>query len=394
MSILFLDKIGQKVGQKTSVQDDYYIFPVGNVYYVKFRDPVTRKLNSKKTTGLRSKTLAKQWAREEWSRRCALAGTSDTLLGDYAAFFFTGLENDPYELRIKAENRKIGVRTRRWYRSDLEDYILPDPICQKSIALITRVDSIDFRDRLIAQHGFTRKAKRIFQPYKNIIHTALEKGLINTDPVIRLDVSYTKQKRTATTIDNINALMKPEYWDNQTLRLAALTTGMLGLRAGETRAIRWKDLLPETNAALVVRNIIDTEGEKLPKWDKKRSTIYPKKLQELLEPLRGDPEDRVFEITPNHPISYKALRLAFNKAVKKAGIPKITLHGLRHSIQTALRGEGVNRELLRATFGWASEDVQDEYTHPELYNLSPQLEATDKLFDTITNKKGATHGKK
>jgi hypothetical protein len=32
------------MGQSLTVQDDFYIFPVGNVFYVKFRDPATRKL--------------------------------------------------------------------------------------------------------------------------------------------------------------------------------------------------------------------------------------------------------------------------------------------------------------------------------------------------------------
>jgi integrase len=72
-----------------------------------------------------------------------------------------------------------------------------------------------------------------------------------------------------------------------------------------------------------------------------------------------------------------------NEATEKAKIPKNTLHGLRHSIQTALRGGGVNPELLRATFGWTTEDVQEGYTHRELYDLTPQREATDTLFGNL-----------
>jgi hypothetical protein len=55
-----------KMGQRRSaVQDDFYIFPVGDVYYVKFRDPITRQLLSKKSTGQRNKTAARQWAQED-----------------------------------------------------------------------------------------------------------------------------------------------------------------------------------------------------------------------------------------------------------------------------------------------------------------------------------------
>jgi site-specific recombinase XerD len=72
-----------------------------------------------------------------------------------------------------------------------------------------------------------------------------------------------------------------------------------------------------------------------------------------------------------------------NEATDKAKIPHITLHGLRHSIQTALLGNGVNPELLRATFGWTDEEVQEIYTHRELYDLPPQREITDKLFEKM-----------
>jgi hypothetical protein len=53
-----------KVGQKRSaVHDDFYIFPVSAVYYVKFREtPITRQLLSKKSTGWRNKTAVRQWA--------------------------------------------------------------------------------------------------------------------------------------------------------------------------------------------------------------------------------------------------------------------------------------------------------------------------------------------
>ena len=65
----------------------------------------------------------------------------------------------------------------------------------------------------------------------------------------------------------------------------------------------------------------------------------------------------------------------------KGAVTRITLHGLRHSINTALLEHGVNPELLRASFGWVDKDTQEIYTHRELYNLSPQRDAVDKLFD-------------
>ncbi len=374
------------MGQKISVQDDFYVFPVGRVYYVKFRNPQTRELLSKVSSGLRYKTAAVQWAREEWNRRCASAGLKDTPLGEYAKFFFTALADDPFEIMVKAAGRHLGYKTRKDYRADLLKYILTDKVCGISIPRITRADSMGFRDRLIARFGLSRKTKRIFQAYKNVIHTALEKGLTQTDSVIRLGVAYNKQKRPAVNIENVKKLMNPDCWNNARIRLAVITAGMIGLRAGEIRGIKWRDIDLKTETIHVVRNYVNVEKEKLPKWEKTRNTVYPKTLQALLEPLRAAPDERVFMISPKRgPLSYGKLRSSFNEAVARAGIPKITLHGLRHSIQTALRGRGLNPELLRATFGWEDEKVQEGYTHRDLYDLSSQREHTDLLFIELTD---------
>ena len=379
------------MGEKSlTVQDDYYVFPVGDIYYVQFRDPATRELLSKKSTGLRNKTVAKKWAQEEWDRRCAISGLSKDLFGEYAAPFFTGENNDPFEIRKRNNEKRIGIKTRKNYRSDLINHLLKDPICQKKIALIRRGDSAALRDRLIAAFGFSRKAKRIWQAYKNVINTALESGLTENDSVRRLNISYTKNRRAATSIANVITLLNPKYWDNQRLRLAVMTGGIVGLRAGEIRGIKWCDIDAENDIIRVDREYVDYEGEKKPKCEKTRITIYPELLKALLEPLRGDPDDRVFTISKRGPLSYQKLRESMNEATAKAKIPRITLHGLRHSIQTALRGDGVNPELLRATFGWTAEEVQEGYTHRLLYDLEPQREATEKLFAKM---KGVIHGK-
>jgi integrase len=376
------------MGQKRSaVQDDFYIFPVGAVYYVKFRDPITRQLLSKKSTGHRNKTAARQWAQAEWDRRTERAGKSDMILYDYAKLFYTG-DGCPHETEKRANGEHFAIKTRRLYRSHVKNYILPDLICQQEIAFIRRADAIALRDRIIKKCGYTRKAQLVFQTFKNIMHTALEKGIIESDPVQRLGIAYTKEKRTATGVDNLKILFDPKNWPNPRIRLAVMTAGMVGLRAGEVRGIKWRDIDKEHDVIRVDREIVEIEGEKLPKWEKTRVTIYPSLLKPLLEPLRGKPDDYVFAISEKGPLSYTWLRHEMNRATEKAKIPHITLHGLRHSIQTALRGGGVNPELLRATFGWTAEEVQEGYTHRELYDLTPQRELTDTLFGGINAKTG------
>jgi integrase len=255
--------------------------------------------------------------------------------------------------------------------------------------------------------GYTRKAQLAFTAYRNIINTALARGMISEDPIIKVTIKLkNKNKRPATSVENVKNILLRKYWPNETIWRATMTAAIAGLRAGEISGLRWKDIDLEHNTINIIHSINRYEGEKTTKSGKPRITTYPKVLQALIEPYRGKPDDFVFSIKEDgQPLSYYAIRSAMSRAMDRVikdiikdkkktteyegitenelahKIPKISLHGLRHSINTALLEAGVNPELLRASFGWVDEGTQEIYTHRDLYNLAPQREATDKLFE-------------
>jgi hypothetical protein len=69
------------------------------------------------------------------------------------------------------------VKTRRNYRTYIE-----------------RADVIAFRERLNAKLGYIRTAQLVLQAFKVIIHTALDTGVIDTDPVHRVTTSVAVKK--------------------------------------------------------------------------------------------------------------------------------------------------------------------------------------------------------
>jgi integrase len=389
-----------------SVQKDFYLFLVGDVYYVQFRDPVTRKLQPKKSSSLRNRTMAERWAKKEYDRLCFESGkTSSLTLREYADLFYK--EGCPHEADRKANGNTFGIQTSKDNRFRLTEYILPDPICDKLLSDVTRPDSLNFRDRLIKKLGYTRKAQLTLIAYRNIINTAINHGLINSDPAAKVTIKLKdKGGRAATSIDNIKKILLKKYWPNETIWLAAITAGIVGLRAGELSGLIWRDLDKENEIIKISRSVNKYEGIKSTKSGKPRITPYPKALQSILEPYRGSPESYIFSINDGKPLAYFALRSAMRRALNmaaddfakknaaekgteineeelKKSVTKISLHGLRHSINTALLEAGVNPELLRASFGWVSEETQEIYTHRELYNLTPQRDAADKLFQNF-----------
>jgi integrase len=296
------------------------------------------------------------------------------------------MDGCPHEAERAANDQSFGVKTRLDYRYKLENYILPDPIAKKRLCDITRPDSLDFRDRIIGKLGFTRKAQLTLIAYRNIINTALNRGLIHIDPMVKVAIKLKKKgTRAATNIDSVKNILLKKNWPNRTIWMAAITAAVAGLRAGEICGLLWQDIDLDRGFIEVCRSYNLYEGEKSTKSGKSRFVPYPKVLQAVLEPHRGAPSSYVFSIRDNgDPLCYSSLKSAMARAVERAGTTKISLHGLRHSINTALLDAGVNPELLRATFGWVDEETQEIYTHRELFKLSPQMEAMDDLFKDFT----------
>ncbi|MCL2175570.1 MAG: site-specific integrase [Treponema sp.] len=365
---------------------------------------MTRILLSKKSSGFRKQTLAEKWARNEYERMLNEIGkATDMTFNDYALQFY--IDGCPHEKARKSEGKSFGIWTRDDYRRKLETHILTDPISKMRLYDIKRPDCINLRDRLIDKLGYSRTAELSLVTFRNVIHEALNRGLINNDPTIKVNIKAKKGKRAATTVEGIKNILLKKYWANNTIWLAAMTAAITGLRASELSGLLWQHIDIKNERINILQAFVRGDGLKSTKSGRPRMTIYPKVLQNILEPYRGKPDSYVFSIKDGEPLAYTAIRSAMRRAMKKAvkeniekkkqeetgntavtngdmekNVTKITLHGLRHSINTALLESGVNPELLRASFGWVDKETQEGYTHRELFDLTPQKEATEKLF--------------
>lgn len=131
-----------------AVQKDYYILLVGDVYYVKFRNPATQKLEGKKSSGLKNRTFAERWAKAERQCRVSNTGKPDITFGSYARIFYVA--GCPHEADRKADGKTFGGGARATYKYALDKHLLTDPISDVRIAEIKRADVVLYL-RLIQQ---------------------------------------------------------------------------------------------------------------------------------------------------------------------------------------------------------------------------------------------------
>jgi integrase len=350
---------------------EYYLAKRGDVWYVKFRHPVTDEILTARSTGQTNKTLADKWARLELPKIV----NPNISIGEWLASFYT--DDCPHISRITMEGRPYSPRTKAGNRRLLETYILTDLLCRHKLADLKRADVLAFRERLVKITGRSRTAQMVMSVFKATIREALFRDYIAVDPFRGVgQIAYTAKIRTALDAKQLEALLLKDSYKNPVFWRATMCAALTGMRAGEIRALQWGDLV---QGLILIRRSIPVDGgtATLPKWGKIRTCPYPKTLAQILEPLRGEPSDWVFSISGG-PLGYKHWSAAVRQA--GAGIPGVCLHALRHTLNTRLRESGVPDEILRGSFGWSAPDIHDNYTHRDRYDYSGQAAAIDSLF--------------
>ena len=155
-----------------------------------------------------------------------------------------------------------------------------------------------------------------------------------------------------------------------------------GLRRGEALALRWRyvDLI---GAELQVVETAFKLGDgtyvlKEPKTPHSRRAVsLPPSLALLLQQYRADrqalwyrlgkplnDDDFVFSHPDGRPLNPNAVTSAFIKLVRRAGLPRLRLHDLRHTHATLMLKAGVHPKVVSERLGHANIGITlDTYSH-------------------------------
>jgi len=180
------------------------------------------------------------------------------------------------------------------------------------------------------------------------------------------------------------------------ITLALLT----GMRHGELSALRWDDIDFEQGHLQVQRTVsrLGKKGfvERAPKTRKsKREVVLPKLALEALEKhylRQQEARARAGEQWVNHNlvfcnprggfVSEQVTRRVFHRLPKRAGLPQIRIHDLRHTASTLLSLEMDQPEkLVQDLLGHESiEMTRGKYTHGNRRLQQRMMEEVDRVF--------------
>jgi len=177
----------------------------------------------------------------------------------------------------------------------------------------------------------------------------------------------------------------------EALYVVAVTTGM---RRGELQGLKWEDLDLEAGALQVRRTLSEPKGGwifEAPKSGKGRSIRLTRKaISALREHRKRQLEERmqkaglwsdhglVFPSTIGTPTSGGNLNRAFKALLKRAGLPAVRFHDLRHTCATLLLRQGVNPKFVQELLGHADISLTlNVYSHvlPDMGDAAGAMDA-------------------
>ncbi|MEW5953289.1 MAG: tyrosine-type recombinase/integrase [Bacillota bacterium] len=229
------------------------------------------------------------------------------------------------------------------------------------------LSSFDLQQGLNTLQGKPKTIKGVYGTLKTALRQAVAWGLLTTDPTVGLKTPrISREDRPILTSDELWRLLTAAepYKYYLAIRLLALT----GARLGEILGLQWQDI-DFDNKTMVIRRTADTKYRKQKSdtktFSSRRTLTLDIETIDLLSahykatqrknrkivPIKSD--NLVFNYN-GRVIREDAIRRTLRYALKKAGLPHMRVHDLRHTAGSLLLDAGCSFPAVAAFLGHSS----------------------------------------
>ncbi len=226
-----------------------------------------------------------------------------------------------------------------------------------------------------------RTADALHKALSIALNTAIKQGILKRNPLDNVIAPKVAKKEVEVWDAEMRAkamtvLKGSQYGDFYQLGL------MTGMRRGELAGLKWANVNLANKQLQVVNTLQRITGQGLvngqPKTERSRRSIaLSTDTVALLHEIRGKQMTQqlevvdawtdsgyVFTSADGMPVDPNLATRAFKKVLASAGLPKLTIHGLRHTHATILLEQGVNPKVVSERLGHASvATTMDIYSH-------------------------------
>ncbi len=279
--------------------------------------------------------------------------------------------------------------TLRNYRSYIENHIRPS-LGDKQLARLTPKDIQRFYEKLGGNLA-SGTVRRIHTTLHGTLKAAQQAHLIASNPTEQVTVpKFTYGSKQILTEEQLDVFMKviaeDEIWYD--FFYTELTTG---LRRGELCGLKWEDFDEVVGTLKVCRTVYRKEGGGLIAGDTKtyagtRKIVLPAStVQVLHERKKSALTEWIFPnpLRPEQPANPDTAYSHLKTLLKRAGLPSIRFHDLRHTFATHALASGVDVKTLSGILGHTrAAFTLDTYTHT---TGDMQKRASEVVGDFLTD---------
>jgi len=283
--------------------------------------------------------------------------------------------------------------TRVNYLSNLNNHILP-VFGSTPINEIKRKDFKLFFDKLLSEGVAPNTVALIRAPISGVLTHALDSEQIENNPLTGLKLIH---KKTALDIEPLSKeevvllLESAQQHENGAYYPPILLALRTGMRVGEIKALKWKDLDFENRLIEVKRSCRQGRVTK-PKNGKGRKVDMSRQLAGVLRELKHKQWKKhagkevpqwVFANTRGGMLRHNGLRDALLSCLNKAGLRNIRIHDLRHTYATIRLLSGHNIGDVSYQLGHSSIKITyDTYGHWLPGKFKSEVDELDNLHPT------------
>ena len=279
---------------------------------------------------------------------------------------------------INARALNLAPSTISGYRRLLRLYIAETAVGAAEIGSLDGSDMIELLRPLIAR-GCTRQAQLLQILVSAALKSAVKRRELQWNPMDEVDRIKHRSKITPwLTIDQARKLLTCSAEADDPYYIAWVLMLSCGLRRGEMLALEWGDVDFSRALLHVQRQHVDVDGVHYITKPKSFSSVRDIPLDDhVLSILRLQARPAGCIITATK----TTLADALDRALQRANLPRITLHGLRHTMASVAVEDGIPVKVLQGLMGHSHyQTTADIYAH---INQRPRVEAARLISHSL-----------
>lgn len=240
-------------------------------------------------------------------------------------------------------------------------------------------DMIELLSPLI-RRGCTRQAQLLQILVSAALRQAVRKRMLTWSPMNEVEkVGHVSKLSAWLTVDQARQLLASSAAAGDPYYVAWLLMLCCGLRRGEMLGLRWSDIDRRRQLLHVERQKIEIDGDVLITHPKSACSVRDIPLNETI--LNRIPLHRGKDADILKGVSRSMLANALDRAIIRADVPRVTLHGLRHTMAATAAEDSISVKVLQTLLGHAHfQTTADIYAH---VSETPRIQAISAISHSL-----------